>query len=405
MKHAEPRFSRVRRPLSERNFRLLWIALMTSDFGDAIGRIALVILVYEETGSGLAAALVPALSVAPFLGFGQVLTSFLDRWPRRRILVGTDLVRAAAFGLMALPIGTPGRLVLLTIASAVEPPFLAVRRAITPTTISEASFSDGISLLSATTEVALLGGAAVGGVLTKAWGAAPVMALNSLTFIASALALSGLPRAAVTVVGTTADRMKGGWRAMRSDPLVHRVWFWFPALSATALGIEAIATPYVFDELRDDETMVGILAGVVSIGVLTSAALLRKRPTHAGLFRQMGWVAATGSAIAACGFLLPSSRWTAILAFAGIGVIYSARIPSQVIYGERLAEADRASAGSLADGAYAVAQIAGSLGAGALVDAFGAGTAATSIAIGGIVAGLVVLFARVRSEEPVQRVS
>lgn len=387
----ERRFDRVRAPLSEPAFRRLWIALLTSDFGDALGRIALVILVFEETGSGFAAALVPALSVLPFLGFGQLLTSYLDRWPRRRVLVSTDLVRAAAFAVMALPIGTPARLVLLTVASAVEPPFLAVRRAITPNTISEARFGQGIALLSASTEVALLAGFAAGGVLSGWLGPAPVMALNAATFVVSALALRGLPLGQVDVTQTTRDRMKGGWNAMWHDPLIRRVWFWFPALSATALGMEAIVTPFVFEELEGGSGMVGLLAGVVSLGVLVSAALLRPRSNHIGLFHQMGWVAATGSAVAACGFLLPPSIWTATLAFAGVGVIYSARIPSQVLYGERLPEAARASAASLADGGYAIAQIAGSLLAGALVDLLDAGEAAVAIAVAGLVAGVYVL--------------
>lgn len=398
MKHAAKRFRRVRVPLSEPSFRRLWLALLTSDFGDAIGRIALVILVYQETGSGFAAALVPALSVAPFLGFGQVLTSYLDKWPRRTVLVGADLVRAVAFGAMALPIGTPARLALLTISSAVEPPFLAVRRAVVPNTISANAYGDGVALLSATTEIALLSGAAVGGLLTAAVGAPTVMAINSVTFVVSALSLLGLRLARVDVASTTRERMRNGWTVMRADPILRKVWVWFPALSATALGAEAIITPYVFDELGRGDTAVGVLAGVISIGVLGSAALLPRRSKHLDLFRQMGWVAAVGSAVAAFGFLF-SADWSAVLAFVGVGIIFSARIPSHVLYGERLDEAARASAASLADGAYAVAQIGGSLLAGVCVDWLGAGDAARAVAFTGIAAGLVVLLLPIRGAD------
>ena len=388
MKHAARPFRRVRLPLSERAFRRLWFALLTSDFGDAIGRIALVILVFQETGSGLAAALVPALSVLPFLGLGQIVTSFVDRWPRRRVLVVADLIRAAAFGLMALPIGTPGRLALLTVASAVEPPFLAVRRAITPSTLPEHHFGDGIRLLSATTEVALLTGAAAGGLLTAAWGPATVMALNAATFAVSALALQGLPLRRVEAPATTGERLRAGWQAMTGDRIVRHVWLWFPALSATALGMEALITPFVFDELERGEVVVGVLAGVVSVGVLLAAALLPRRTEHVGLVHQMGFVAALGSAIVLGFLLLPPTLPFAIVAFVGVGAIYSARIPSQILYGERIDESARAASASLADGAYAVAQIVGSLGAGALVDAAGARPAAITIAALGVTGGL-----------------
>jgi predicted MFS family arabinose efflux permease len=375
--------------LRHRDFRLLWGALSLSDFGDAIGRVALVIIVFDETNSGLAAALVPALSVVPFLGPGQYLTAHLERFSRRSVLVGADVIRAACFGLMALPLSTAGRLALLLVASLAEPPFLATRRAITPRTLPEDEYAAGVRINSASTEIALLAGAVAGGLLTHAIGAEWVMVVNALTFVLSAALLASMSvgRLPVGDVAATAHaRLRAGMEALRGDPILRISSIAFPIMSAAALGVEAVVAPYVDRALHYDAGWVGYLTAVVCAGVLVGAALAGRRSEHAAQLRQMWRVGLVGSALATAAFALPSVGGTAILAFAAVGFVYSCRIPSQVLYGQRVADESLSAASSLADGLYATAVLVSSIGSGALVDQFGART--TTIALGafGVVA-------------------
>jgi len=73
----------------------LWSARTSSQWGDTFNFVALALLIYDLTGSGLGvsgvvvAEILPVLLLAPFAG------SLVDRWPRVRVMVGSDLSRSA----------------------------------------------------------------------------------------------------------------------------------------------------------------------------------------------------------------------------------------------------------------------------------------------------------------------
>lgn len=83
-------------------FRRLWLARTVSQWGDVLNTIALALLIYDLTGSGLgvsgvvAAEIVPVLLIAPFAG------PLIDRWPRIRVMVASDLFRLLLAVILAL---------------------------------------------------------------------------------------------------------------------------------------------------------------------------------------------------------------------------------------------------------------------------------------------------------------
>ncbi len=79
---------------------------MQSLVGDQLARVALSVLVFTQTGSGLLTAGVYALTYLPSLLGSILLGSLADRMPRRALLVTGDLVRAVLLAVMALP-GVP----------------------------------------------------------------------------------------------------------------------------------------------------------------------------------------------------------------------------------------------------------------------------------------------------------
>lgn len=80
---------------SSPEFRRLFVAHAVSRAGDAFNTVALVVLVFELTGSGLGVAgVVMFEEVVPVLLLGPVAGLAADRLPRRRLLVGADAVRA-----------------------------------------------------------------------------------------------------------------------------------------------------------------------------------------------------------------------------------------------------------------------------------------------------------------------
>jgi MFS family permease len=74
-----------------------------SVIGDQLARVALTVLVYDRTRSALLAAITFVVSIVPTFVGGVTLAWLADRYPRRRVMIVCDLVRAVLVLVMALP--------------------------------------------------------------------------------------------------------------------------------------------------------------------------------------------------------------------------------------------------------------------------------------------------------------
>src|SRR5688500_7966291 len=83
----------------------LWLAQLVSTFGDTIHYIALVVLVFDLTGSGVAVATLVAAEVVPVLLLAPVAGVVIDRYSRKGVLIGVDLLRAALVLTLVWPQG------------------------------------------------------------------------------------------------------------------------------------------------------------------------------------------------------------------------------------------------------------------------------------------------------------
>ena len=80
---------------SNRNYRYTWIGQVVSEVGDHYNNIAVFSLVLANTGSGLVVAgILLARGAAVMLG-GPIAGVLLDRMDRKRLMITSDLVRAA----------------------------------------------------------------------------------------------------------------------------------------------------------------------------------------------------------------------------------------------------------------------------------------------------------------------
>src|SRR4051794_6288960 len=119
--------------LRSAEFRALWLAETLSVFGDQVARVALALLVYARTDSAALTALTYALTFVPAVLGGFLLSGLADRYPRRTVIIVTDVLRAGLAACMAIP-GMPlwllwGLIGVLTMAAA---PFKAAQLALLP---------------------------------------------------------------------------------------------------------------------------------------------------------------------------------------------------------------------------------------------------------------------------------
>ena len=93
--------------LRRRDFRTLYLAVSTSEIGDALSYIALMWLALDA-GGALGVVAVRLADSLPAFFFGLHGGVAADRWSRRRLMIGADVVRAATLIPLAIagPLGS-----------------------------------------------------------------------------------------------------------------------------------------------------------------------------------------------------------------------------------------------------------------------------------------------------------
>ncbi len=169
-------------------FRALWSAQVLSVIGDQLARVAVTLLVYDRTGSSLLAAVAFAASVVPSFIGGIFLAGLADRFPRRSVMIGCDLVRLVLVAVMTLP-GMPvaALVALLFVLTVFGPPFTSARTAIYTDVLDSQQFMLGNAITITTFLLAQVAGFALGGSAVALFGARPSLITDAATYAISAL--------------------------------------------------------------------------------------------------------------------------------------------------------------------------------------------------------------------------
>jgi MFS family permease len=174
------------------NYRYTWMAQVVSEIGDYFNNIAVFALVMEKSGSGLVVSGVMLARAIPAVLAGPVAGVLLDRLDRKRIMIASDLVRAAVALAFVLTIHQP-RPWLLYLLSAVlmfaSPFFTAGRAAILPTIATPGELHAANSLTQTTQWATLTAGTLLAGFSAAALGYHWAFIINSLSFVFSAWAI------------------------------------------------------------------------------------------------------------------------------------------------------------------------------------------------------------------------
>ncbi len=294
MADDDGRAARTREVFGVREFRVVWLAYALSVAGDQLARVAVSILVYSRTGSPALTALAYALTFLPDLVGGPMLSGLADRYSRRMVMVGTDVIRAVLVALMALP-GLPLSAVVVTLVAAqlLMSPFAAARSALLAEALRGDRLVVATALMSTTYQTSLVLGFGLGAVVVTALGTSGALIADAATFVLSAVLVS-------TMVGphrpadaaAAADQggwwarwwvtLRGGAHVVLSNPRL-RTLIGIACVSGTYVIPEGLAVPYAA-QIRGGTLAVGLLlaanpAGTVA-GLLTFKRLrpeLRER--------------------------------------------------------------------------------------------------------------------------------
>lgn len=269
------RFRPYQATLAGPDFRLLFVGQALSQLGDWINRVALVVLVYQLTGRQAAVALVILAELLPraiVLPFGGVLA---DRYPKRRLMLFTDLARAGLAASLMLVTSARGlwwlcaAVLLMQALSAV---FNPARSATLPALVPREHLGLANALNGMSAQLAFFLGPALGGLIMAHWGVGAVFAINALTFLLSALLLWRMrlrePGAAGLQRGQVSRDLREGWATVAGNPALWVLFGGAFVISGVALSLNVLLVAILTGTLGRPPEALGLLMTVVGLGTL-----------------------------------------------------------------------------------------------------------------------------------------
>lgn len=266
-------------------FRRLWVAHVLSVVGDQLARLALTVLVYERTNSAGLTALTYALTYLPDFVGGATLAGLADRFPRRTVMVSTDLARAVLVALMAVP-GMPllAQAALLFVVQAVASPFASARQSVLADMLPGDQLTAGFAVVSMTSQASFAIGFGAGAALVAEFGTSVALLVDVVTFLVSAAiirlgidlyrpAATAGPRGAGPPAPGYWATVRAGWAVVAGDARL-RTLLAVACCSGFYAVPEGLAVPFG-DQLGDGTAAVGWLLAANPVGTVLGMIGLR----------------------------------------------------------------------------------------------------------------------------------
>lgn len=364
------------RILQNRRYRPLWVGQVVSNLGDTFHYIALVVLLFQLTGSGAALAGLALAQITVTLAIGPMAGVIVDRFDRRLVMIVADLTRAVLAAALAFITDAPLAIGLAALMAAAGVPFNPAARALLPSLVEEdallAANTVGHSTEQATQIIASVG---AGGLLL-AFGPTPAFLFNAATFLFSVLMLLRLPprlRAEESAASESAGgfwaEARAGLRYARNDTFVGPLLLVQGVASFATGGTSALLVVLASRHLRLQPGEFSWLLLAIGVGALVGPYLLPRLlgPDARLLFWPYIW-RGIGDVLIALFTPLPVAL--AILFAYGVGTATGAVTYSTVLQ-RRIPDAVRGRAFATLDVVWAAGEIASIGVAGLLVERIG----------------------------------
>jgi len=338
------RLSHTLHSLRHRNFRLLFFGTSLSQIGDFVQAMAQSWLVWTLTGSPFLLGLVGFAQALPRLFLGAVGGAIVDRVPRRRLLLSTQiLAMAQAFSFWALVyfnlIQFWQIIVLVLFLGTVNTINQTARHSLINNLVPRSDLMNAIALNSSMANMAKIVGPSIGGVLISVIGVAGCLFVNAVSFLTIIITLVVMEIPALHLKSkeeaTFWREVTEGYQFLRSQPRLF-------SIILLTYGVALVGAPYtrflpVFatDVLHAGPSTFGLLLAAPGIGAVISGVSIA---SLAGLRRRTHFVAMSVYAFSFSLVLFSFSRWLPLsmlfLIFVGASNIAIRAVANTVIQTE-----------------------------------------------------------------------
>ena len=268
----------------QRRFRLLWAGHTISAFGSQITPVALSViatLTLQATPTQMAFLIL--LNYVPAVLFGMFAGVWVDRARKRRVMIISDLLRAAV--LLAVPFAAGAGLLgmdllyAITLLLAVGGVLFGVANvSFVPAIVTRRDLLSANSALSSSSAVARIAGPGLAGLLIQWLSAQLALLVDALSFVVSALALLGI-HTQEAVAAPHEQRppfFSALWEGLLV--LVHQPYLRTIVLMAWSFDLGwnmlyAVYTLYVIRVLGLSPAAYGLIFSIGTLGALTASLL------------------------------------------------------------------------------------------------------------------------------------
>ena len=316
------------------DFRKLWAGQTVSAFGTLLGALSLTALVYLDASPPQLGLLYMAQG-APALAFSLFAGVWVDRLPRRVLLIASDVGRAVA--LLSVPLAAAfGELrieqlyIVAFVTGTLDVAFRLAYRAYLPSLVEQDQLIEANSRLAASESVAEAASPAVGGALVQAAGVPIAVFVDALTFAGSALMIALIrrpetrqPRKPESSLTTEiVEGVRVLWRNLVLRALAADICL----LSFFGGFYHALYGAFLLRTLDFSPLVLGLTIGAGGVGSFLGALIVGRLLRRLGLGR--GIIAAR-IVHEACTFLIPVAGGPPELAF---GMIVFAQLAGDAFW-------------------------------------------------------------------------
>ena len=277
----------------EAQFARLFVGQSLSVLGDRVSFVAVPFAVLSVGGSAFDVGLVTAAALLPMLLFTLVGGVWADRFRRHRMMLASDVVRfatqsAAAALLLTGVAEVPHLVLLMVVFGTADAFFMPASTGLLPLVVPAGRLREANALRGFVQSSGLVVGPAVAGALVALAGPGGALALDALTFAASAVCLAGLTprgpaggREPATGGGAFLAELRAGWTEVRS-----RTWVWSGMAAMAVYHVVVLPSVFVLGPVLADREWGGaaswsVVVAAFGVGsVVGNVCVYRLRLAH-----------------------------------------------------------------------------------------------------------------------------
>ncbi|MFG2076711.1 MFS transporter [Nonomuraea maritima] len=314
--------------LGRRDFRLLWAGETTSMLGSSVAAVAMpLVAVVTLEASTFAVGLLTAAAWLPWLVAGLPAGAWVDRLPKRPVMLASNAVSMAVFA--SVPVAawlgalTMAHLLVVAVAGGVARVFFSLAyRAYLPYLVESGRLLEANTRLQGSESAAQIAGPGLAGLLAQAFGAVSGVLADALSFGVAVLCLRSVrarePRGEAVAASERRllAEIRAGLRFVRGDVYLRTLTVFSAVSNIALMGYQSIQVVFLARDLGAGPGQVGVVLALAGAGGLCGAVVAGRVAGRFGTAR--GFLLC--EAFAAPMLLLGPSGGLALFAVGGFGV-------------------------------------------------------------------------------------